>query len=147
MDPSTDNMERSGGRTSVSVRPPLSHRSDASTSRCRTSLSTTTNENSGIVLMRFSGRSSETLAKSSLYIGNLAFSTRSRQIRAHFSGDSRAPDRLKDTLRLCFVSTLSARMRWRRSCLSSTKLDGKDHCVELDASCWRDRCVMTDGLE
>ena len=82
------------------------------------------------------------LAKSSsLYIGNLAFSTRSRQIRAHFSqlGPVKSIhmglDRLKKTpCGFCLVEYLERKDALAAvACLSGTKLDGKVIRVELDA--------------
>jgi nuclear cap-binding protein subunit 2 len=84
----------------------------------------------------------EALAKSStLYIGNLAFSTRSRHVRAHFAqiGPVRSVqmglDRLKKTpCGFCFVE-----YHYRTDALaavanlSGTKLDGRVIRVELDA--------------
>lgn len=82
------------------------------------------------------------LAKSAtLYVGNLAFSTRSAQVRAHFSMIGKVKmiqmglDRLKKTpCGFCFVqyydraSALSAVAN-----LSGSKLDGRVIRVELDA--------------
>jgi nuclear cap-binding protein subunit 2 len=82
------------------------------------------------------------LAKSSsLYIGNLAFSTRSRQIRAHFSqlgpvqSIHMGLDRLKKTpCGFCFVEYIERKDALAAvACLSGTKLDGKVIRVELDA--------------
>jgi nuclear cap-binding protein subunit 2 len=82
------------------------------------------------------------LAKSSsLYIGNLAFSTRSRQIRAHFSQlgpvktINMGLDRLKKTpCGFCFVEYMERKDALAAvACLSGTKLDGKVIRVELDA--------------
>lgn len=82
------------------------------------------------------------LAKSSsLYIGNLAFTTRSRHIRAHFSqlGPVKTIqmglDRLKKTpCGFCFVEYLERKDALAAvSCLSGTKLDGRVIRVELDA--------------
>jgi nuclear cap-binding protein subunit 2 len=82
------------------------------------------------------------LAKSSsLYIGNLAFSTRSRQIRAHFSqlglvqSIHMGLDRLKKSpCGFCFVEYIERKDALAAvACLSGTKLDGKVIRVELDA--------------
>jgi nuclear cap-binding protein subunit 2 len=82
------------------------------------------------------------LAKSSsLYIGNLAFSTRSRQIRGHFSqlGPVKSIhmglDRLKKSpCGFCFVEYIERKDALAAvACLSGTKLDGKVIRVELDA--------------
>jgi nuclear cap-binding protein subunit 2 len=78
---------------------------------------------------------------SSLYIGNLAFSTRSRQIRAHFSqlGPVKSIhmglDRLiKTPCGFCFVEYIERKDALAAvACLSGTKLDGKVIRVELDA--------------
>lgn len=76
-----------------------------------------------------------------LYVGNLNFSTRTLQIRSHFSQLGRVKtihmglDRMKKTpCGFCFVEYYSRKDALAAvSFLSSTKLDGKVIRVELDA--------------